>query len=177
MPASFRGARFHVAAGSQESGRRVVVHEYPKKELPYAEDMGKRATEFNVRGYLIVYPTSQTSFGRQSKDLRLRNDYRPARNALIKELERVGPGTLQLPSLPAMMVACQRYRLTEEERFGGYCTFDMQFIEFGQRPFTPASTFNNLAQQANSLTNQTSEALTKEIEQQEKQENAEEVTP
>ena len=37
MPASFRGAMFHVEAGGKESGRRIVVHEFPKKEFPYAK--------------------------------------------------------------------------------------------------------------------------------------------
>jgi hypothetical protein len=27
-----------------------------------------------------------------------------------------------------------RYRLTEEERFGGYCVFDIEFAEFGVNP-------------------------------------------
>jgi hypothetical protein len=33
-----------------------------------------------------------------------------------------------------MYVVCTRYRLTEEERFGGYCTFDMSFVEYGIKP-------------------------------------------
>ena len=56
MPARFRNARFHVDSAVRESGRRIVPHEYPKKDVPYAEDMGRRAREFTIRGYIIVYP-------------------------------------------------------------------------------------------------------------------------
>jgi DNA circularisation protein N-terminus len=130
-PASFRGVHFHVESGSKESGRRIVVHEFPKKDFPYSEDMGRRAYEFSVRGYCICYP-----FDIQSSDpgyeLQLR-DYRVARDALDQELTRGEPGILQLPTMAPMLVVCPRYRLSEEERFGGYCVFDMQFTEYGQK--------------------------------------------
>jgi len=56
LPASFMGARFHCDTNTIESGRRFVEHEFPKKELPYAEDMGRRAKSFSLRGYIIVFP-------------------------------------------------------------------------------------------------------------------------
>ena len=34
VPASFRGAVFHVEASSRAGGRRTVVHEYPKRKTP-----------------------------------------------------------------------------------------------------------------------------------------------
>jgi prophage DNA circulation protein len=132
MPAFFRGALFHVEAGSKESGRRIVVHEFPKKDQPYAEDMGRRAVEFTVRGYCIAYP--------MDTPVELyRRDYTVARDRLIAELERTDfrGGPLQLPMLPPMVVMPIRYRLTEEERFGGYCTFDMTFVERGASPLAP----------------------------------------
>jgi prophage DNA circulation protein len=127
--ASFRGARFHVDTGVRESGRRIVNHEFPKREVPYAEDMGRKAREFTVRGYIIVYP-------RDTGDLLQQKNYIPARDALILALEEDGPANLQLPTLGILNVACQRYRITEEEKFGGYCVFDMTFTEFGQAPAT-----------------------------------------
>ncbi|MCA6104936.1 DNA circularization N-terminal domain-containing protein [Bradyrhizobium sp. WSM 4400] len=104
------------ALSLRESGRRIVEHEFPKKELPYAEDMGRQAREFNVRGYCIVYPSD-------SEILLFRRDYRQARNLLIDVLEDERPGVLQLPIQPPQLVVCSRYRITEEERFGGYCAF------------------------------------------------------
>jgi prophage DNA circulation protein len=150
LPAHFDGRMFHVESGSRESGRRVVVHEFPKKEDPYSEDMGKRAIAFTVRGYCIVYPhddPSATSLYRQ--------DYQIARDALIERLETGGTGVLQLPTLAPLKVKCQRYRITEEEKTGGYCVFDMQFIEAGVQPFMPnVDTATNLRMQADQLKQQ-----------------------
>ena len=127
LPARFRNALFHVEAMSKQNGRRIVVHEFPKKELPYAEDMGRKAIEFSVRGYCIAYP-------RDTAVPLYRRDYRDARNLLLTELETEGPGTLQMPTLPPMKVVCHSYKLTEEEKFGGFCAFDMSFVEFGLPP-------------------------------------------
>jgi len=57
MPANFDTFMFHCESGSRENGRRIVTHEFLKKDLPYSEDMGRRAIEFSVRGYIIQYPT------------------------------------------------------------------------------------------------------------------------
>jgi prophage DNA circulation protein len=150
MPAHFDGKLFHVDTGSRESGRRIVVHEFPKKEDPYSEDMGKRAVAFSVRGYCIVYPHDDPS----APSLYQR-DYRIARKALQDRLETGGPGVLQLPTLAPMMVKCQRYRLTEDEKLGGYCVFDMQFVEAGVQPFMPQTdTAENLYAQSDVLKNQ-----------------------
>jgi prophage DNA circulation protein len=125
----FRGARFHVDTGVRESGRRVVQHEFPKRNVPYGEDMGRRAREFTVRGYIVVYPHDGND------DLQKRN-YIPQRDKLVTALETDGPADLQLPLLGVLNVLCTRYRVTEEEKFGGYCVFDMSFYEYGQAPAT-----------------------------------------
>jgi prophage DNA circulation protein len=124
MPASFNRARFHCESNARESGRRIVEHQFPKKDNPYAEDMGRAAREFTVRAYCIVFPFD-TGDGLRTLD------YTVVRDALIAQLEAEGPGTLQLPTQPAQQVVCPRYRVTEEERFGGYCTIDMTFQEYG----------------------------------------------
>jgi prophage DNA circulation protein len=127
--ASFRGAQFHVDTGVRESARRIVNHEFPKRNVPYAEDMGRRAREFTVRGYIIVYP-------RDTGDLLQQKNYIPARDSLILALETDGPANLQLPLLGVLNCACTRYRVTEEDKLGGFCTFDMTFTEYGQAPAT-----------------------------------------
>jgi prophage DNA circulation protein len=140
MPASFRGALFHVEAGAKESGRRIVIHQYPKKDTPYAEDMGRRVRTFTVRGYCITFPV-ETGLPNYSVD------YRTARDALIDALESsTGPGVLQLPTIAPLMVVNPQYRWSEEEKLGGYCVFDMTFVEFGSPPSAPeVSSVSNLA--------------------------------
>jgi prophage DNA circulation protein len=124
--ASFRSVPFFVDTGVRESGRRTVAHEFPKRNVPYAEDMGRRAREFTVRGYIIVYP-------HDADDLRKKNYIEP-RDKLITALETDGSANLQLPLLGILNVMCTRYRVTEEDRLGGYCVFDMSFVEYGQAP-------------------------------------------
>jgi len=134
--ASFRGEQFYVDTGVRESGRRVVQHEFPKRDVPYAEDMGRRAREFTVRGYLIVYPVSSNAGSPKFPNDPLKQaSYLRARDKLITALESTeGPANLQLPLLGILNVMCVRYRVTEEEKFGGYCVFDMTFTEFGLAP-------------------------------------------
>ena len=128
LPASFRGAEFHVDTGGIEGGRRIVLHEFPKKELPWAEDMGRKAAVLEVRGYCIAYPFNVNLSGLYQRD------YRVPRNLLRIELDRGTPGVLQLPTLPPITVVCPRYRLMEDSKLGGYCTFEMSFMELGEAP-------------------------------------------
>jgi prophage DNA circulation protein len=142
VPAAFDGNEFFVEVGGRQGGRRLVVHQFPKKEDPYTEDMGRQATRFSVRGYCI-----------QSSQ---RPDYRPARDALQQRLDTGGYGSLQLPTMRPMKVACLQYRLTEEERLGGYCVFDMEFVEAGASPFKPsASAQQQLLSKASALQTRT----------------------
>ena len=125
LPAQYGGASFYVDSGSVESGRRIVEHEFPKRDAPYAEDMGRRAIRFQVRAYCVAYP-------RDAGGLKVR-DYRKPRDALKEKLETGGSASLQLPTLKPLTVVCERYRLTEEEKYGGYCVFDISFAEAGSK--------------------------------------------
>lgn len=154
MPASFRNALFHCEGNARESGRRIVEHEFPKKDLPYAEDMGRMARSFTIRAYLIVFQREQDSL--------FMKDYRIPRDRLIDALEREGPGELQLPTQSKQIVVCTRYRLNEEERFGGYCTMDITFQEYGVDPLfytAPSNTASSLNSAAGALRQQTQRTL------------------
>jgi prophage DNA circulation protein len=132
MPADFDGNPFHVESNAIQNGRRIVLHQFPKKDLPYAEDMGRQAFTFAVVGYCIQFPMDLQA------PLYLR-DYRIARDQLAKRLSQGGPGLLQLPTatqdLPPMYVVCTRHELREERERGGFCIFTMNFTEVGAPPF------------------------------------------
>ena len=129
IPAAFRGAEFHCEANSLESGRRMVQHQFPKRDTPQAEDMGHQAIVWTVRGYVIAYP-----FDVDGTTL-YRRDYRTARDELYRMLAAGQEGVLQVQTLPPFKVWCQRFRMTEEQKLGGYCVFDMTFIEAGTQTF------------------------------------------
>ena len=153
--AQYNSAPFFCEANSRESGRRIIEHEFPKKNDPYAEDMGRHAYEFTIRAYCIVYP-------RDDDDLYQRN-YLQVRDRLMDALEAEGPGQLQFSTQPMQTVVVSRYRMTEEEKFGGYCTFDITFLEYGINPLYDPNgsvmTSEAVAQAAQALRDQVQRTL------------------
>jgi prophage DNA circulation protein len=131
QPASFRGAAFHVEQQSRTSGRRVVVHEYPKRDNPYSEDMGRQAVRYQITGYCIG------PFYQQRKE------------ALLDALEQEGAGSLVDPYMPRDFQAmCERYSVTEVRERGGYCVFEMLFVEAGDSVQAGADTKGDVLSKA-----------------------------
>lgn len=126
--ASFAGVMFHVESGGRSSGRRTVVHEYPKRDLPYAEDMGRHALRFQLTGYLIYRPGNPMY------------EYTSQRTRLYTALEKSDADMLRHPVFypGGILVMCERFSMTESRERGGYTQFDMQFVEAGS-PGNPAS--------------------------------------
>ena len=90
--AHFKGAQFHVEQQMRSSGRRVVLHEYPKRDDPYAEDMGRHAVAYRITGYVIRPRLS---------DLEARAD---------GGVQSADPGTLYDPAPREITVMCQALR-------------------------------------------------------------------
>lgn len=122
--ASFRGEMFHVEQGSRSSGRRTVLHEYPKRNKPYAEDMGRHARRFAFSGYLIYRPSNPNY------------EYTSHRTALYEALERDDAGWLTHPVFcpGGMLAMCERFTMTESRERGGFTQFEMQFVDAGEAP-------------------------------------------
>ena len=112
-PASFRGVRFYIEIGSRAGGRRIALHEYSKRDQPYAEDMGRRARKFQITGYLIG------------------PDYLIDRDSLIEALELESPGRLVHPTLGEFEVVNDEFGAVERRERGGYVEMDMRFLEAG----------------------------------------------
>ena len=130
LPASFRTVEFHVELNTRQSGRRTVVHEYPKRDLPYSEDMGRHAIRYAFTAYLI------------HNDKRLCNVL-AQRDALRDALERVDAGWLIHPSMDPMLVMVERYSMSESKQKGGYYEFDLQFVEAGVAVLTGVDVATN----------------------------------
>lgn len=144
QPASYSGALFHVDTSPRQSGRRLVRHEFPRRDIPWAEDMGRRIRAWQVMAYIIYSPV-------------LTPDYQAARDALIAQLEAEGSGTLILPTglqnmsdEPPGLVCVDTYSVTETRERGGYAEFDITFVEAGQQGIvtTPAQNTQALAAMA-----------------------------
>ncbi len=51
--ASFRGTAFQVNDADLGAGRRMQVHEYPQRDMPWVEDLGRATREISIEGFLI----------------------------------------------------------------------------------------------------------------------------
>jgi prophage DNA circulation protein len=121
--ASFRGVRFYTESGSRASGRRAVVHEYPKRNDPYVEDMGRHARRFSFSGYLIYRVRTPPGFA----------PYVQQRALLVQALEDDDIGELVHPVYAAggTQAVCERYSMVESRERGGFTQFEMTFVEHG----------------------------------------------
>lgn len=112
-PASFRGVEFRVEHGAKASGRRGILFEFPKRDIPYFEDLGRRGRRWAVQGYVIG------------------KEYQGDADALERALVQEGPATLVHPTMGTMRVAVENYTRSERKQEGGLASFDMTFVEAG----------------------------------------------
>jgi prophage DNA circulation protein len=97
-----------------EGGRRVAVHEFPGRDKPFVEDLGRRASEFDIEAYIVG------------------DDYIAGRNALIDACNSAGAGELIHPYAGARTVFCTECRYTERLDEGRMVRFSLKFIEAGE---------------------------------------------
>lgn len=126
---SFRNVPFHVQGASGEIGRRVQLHEYPLRDDPYAEDLGRKRREFSLEAYVVG------------------KDYAAQRDRLIEAIEQGGPGTLVHPYRGTMQVVVTACRYGESTDKGGMATFAITFAEAGQN-LNPAASVDTPARVA-----------------------------
>lgn len=125
--ASFRGVGFLIDNIDSQFGRRVVTHEYPQRDVPFSEDMGRKARRFTVTGYLVG------------------GSYGLARDNLIKACESAGSGELVHPYQGTMQVVCEGITVRERRQDGGYCEVSFSFVEDGENQFPAAISNPNTA--------------------------------
>lgn len=112
--ARFRGVPFKISESEAAAGgQRAVIFEYPGRDTPYAQTLGRRAREFTVSGFLVG------------------DNYRAERDALLAATERPGAGELVHPFYGAKTVVCLGARVRETTAEGGYCSIELIFSEAG----------------------------------------------
>lgn len=134
--ASFRGVPFFVESADSTHGRRQAVHEHAQRDVPYTEDLGRKAREFSVSGYLIGL------------------EYQTQRDELIKACETAGPGVLVHPYRGEMTVTCRGLGLSESTSDGGMCIIKLTFLEAGEASYPSAKTdtVNAISAKGNAVT-------------------------
>lgn len=116
-PASFREIKFFVLSGSSRFGRRSATHEYPFRDVPWIEDLGRQSRRIQVTGYIVG------------------NDVIAQRERLIKVAEEPGDGELVHPTLGRVRVSLMDFSTAEHWEEGRKFEVSFTFMEQGQRLF------------------------------------------
>ena len=110
---------FKVEEESAGTGRRVETHEYPNRDKPYTEDLGKVTFRPSITAYVVG------------------DDCFDQRDRLIEALNKPGPGTLVHPTYGELKVCVDgEVRVSTSKSEGRIVRFDLKFVEAGEL-FTP----------------------------------------
>lgn len=115
--ASFKGVTFEVTGSTITAGRRVVLHEYPYRDQPYAEDLGRRARTIAIQAFIFGSNARQQS------------------ERLIAAIEAEGAGTLIHPLYGSMTCIAVDGTQVETELFEDYVSVSFTLTEVGSLTF------------------------------------------
>lgn len=125
--ASFRGVEFGVKDTQFQGGRRAAIHEFPKRETPYTQDLGRKAKEFTINGFVV----GEAYFGRRDK--------------LINALDKEGTGELIHPYYGRIKVQVTGFSARESFDGGGMVEFSMSFAQSEKIQFQAVESENGIA--------------------------------
>lgn len=111
LQCSFRGVPFAVVGTGGEPGRKFAVHDYPYRNTPWAEDLGRKGRVYRIRGFVNGAL------------------YQAQRDLLVMASETKGNGLLVHPSLGALQVACLRMEWRERDGYTGVIDLEFEFLE------------------------------------------------
>lgn len=110
----FRSVPFFYETVEGEIGRRTSLQEFPGRDQPFVEDLGRRTRRFTIDMFVLG------------------EDYDQARDKLREALEQPGPGELEHPYWGTLTVTVDGgVRIRESTKQGGYAQFSVSFIEAG----------------------------------------------
>lgn len=121
QPGSFRGVPFVVEDEDGGFGRRGELHEYPQRDKPYFEDIGRKARDKSITAFVIG------------------DDYMTKRDNLLAAIEAAGPGELVHPWYGRMTVSITDCRVSHTIKEEGMCRFQLSFVESGELSFPTAA--------------------------------------
>ena len=110
---SFKGVPFYFESDDEEGGRDKVVHEFPRRNHPFIEDMGEAARYFSGAAY--VHGDSVDSL----------------ESALKAALVSEGPGVLVVPLSGPIVVHSMTFKRHHEKDKLGYVAFEIKFVREG----------------------------------------------
>ncbi|MCH5556895.1 DNA circularization protein [Pseudomonas syringae] len=127
LPASFRGVGFFIEKAVVPAGRKGQLHEFPQRDEPYFESLGKQSKVHTLTGF-VVGP-----------------DCFEQRDRLLQALEQEGAGELVHPWLGRVQVQVGECGVTHNLSEGGLVRLDLKFYPANPLKF-PVSTLNTRRQ-------------------------------
>ena len=134
-PGSFRGVPFFIDVSSFTGGRRVQLHEFLQRDNSFAEDLGKVTPTFKVEGHIL-------------------GDYWDQKNALLRAVEKQGPGELIHPYFGTVQVQLGAFSIEEDTKEGQIAKIQFQFYLAGENQYP-----NNVEDKPALLENQSEATL------------------
>ncbi len=112
-PASWRGLPCFVEDAEASGGRRLVVHEYPLRDEPFPEDMGRATRGWAVTAFLLG------------------SDVLSQARAFADALEAPGAGTWVDPWRGDVQAVVKDFSWSQRSAEGGIARFRVSFVEAG----------------------------------------------
>ncbi len=131
-PASFRGVPFLVDVAEGMGGRRLVTHEFPLRDTPFTEDLGRLPRLFRLEAFVIdPLPGTLLDYAAQPQ-----TDWMTQRDALLDAIE--GYATAAILVHPTLgEITCRGAAIQWREQITrefGWCQFRLEFVVDGPQP-------------------------------------------
>lgn len=133
LAASFRGVPFAVTDQSTSIGRRLAVHEYVGSEAVWTEDLGRGATRYRLRGFILENDLVYDG-----------GPIKAQRALLVAAAKAAGSSILTHPTLGILSVSCESCSIGEGLDGATYSTIEWSFVEAGAQSF-PSLSLDSLA--------------------------------
>lgn len=122
--AKFKGIEFHITSAERSGGRRGAVQEYPRRDNPAFDDMGRKKRGFPIEGFIIGA------------------DYIARHLKLIDALEEKGPGELVHPHYGSKQVVVLGFNVKLTTTTDRLATFSIDFLETPNKKIEPVAAPN-----------------------------------
>lgn len=112
--ASFRGVKFFIESADDKFGRMTVKHQFPNREKPFVEDMGKKLDSFQIDGYVVG------------------DDHLDQKDNLKNTSLIPGMGTLIHPFYGTIQVFCDDFQVRQIANEKRFTRIQFSFTEAGE---------------------------------------------
>lgn len=111
LQGSYRGVPFVVMGNGGQAGRKQAVHDYPYRDTPWVEDLGRKGRLYRITGFLC----GATCYAQ--------------RDLLADAAESKGPGLLVHPTIGIIRAALMSFEWRERDGVTGVIDIQLELLE------------------------------------------------